>query len=68
MYAARIVDWRDVDDDISPNGGAERGAYRAAVAARRDCLGVAVSGASIGADQVTDRAAEHEMTAAAVVL
>ena len=30
MYAARIVDWRDVDDDISPNGGAERGAYRAA--------------------------------------
>jgi general secretion pathway protein K len=30
MYAARIVDWRDDDDDISPNGGAERGAYRAA--------------------------------------
>ena len=30
MYAARIVDWRDPDDDISPNGGAERGAYRAA--------------------------------------
>lgn len=29
-YAARIVDWRDVDDDISPNGGAELGAYRAA--------------------------------------
>lgn len=29
-YAARIVDWRDLDDDISPNGGAERGAYRAA--------------------------------------
>jgi general secretion pathway protein K len=30
IYAARIVDWRDADDDISPNGGAERGAYRAA--------------------------------------
>jgi general secretion pathway protein K len=30
VYAARIVDWRDDDDDISPNGGAERGAYRAA--------------------------------------
>ena len=30
MYAARIVDWRDADDDISPNGGAERGAYRSA--------------------------------------
>jgi general secretion pathway protein K len=30
MYAARIVDWRDDDDDVSPNGGAERGAYRAA--------------------------------------
>jgi general secretion pathway protein K len=30
VYAARIVDWRDADDDISPNGGAERGAYRAA--------------------------------------
>jgi general secretion pathway protein K len=30
MYAARIIDWRDDDDDISPNGGAERGAYRAA--------------------------------------
>jgi len=29
-YAARIVDWRDEDDDISPNGGAELGAYRAA--------------------------------------
>jgi general secretion pathway protein K len=29
-YAARIVDWRDVDDDVSPNGGAERGSYRAA--------------------------------------
>jgi general secretion pathway protein K len=30
MYAARIVDWRDADDKISPDGGAERGAYRAA--------------------------------------
>lgn len=30
MYAARIVDWRDADDKLSPNGGAERGAYRAA--------------------------------------
>lgn len=30
MYAARIVDWRDTDDKISPNGGAERAAYRAA--------------------------------------
>jgi len=30
MYAARIVDWRDDDDDISPNGGAERAAYRSA--------------------------------------
>jgi general secretion pathway protein K len=30
IYAARIVDWRDVDDDVSPNGGAERGSYRAA--------------------------------------
>jgi general secretion pathway protein K len=30
IYAARIVDWRDADDTVSPNGGAERGAYRAA--------------------------------------
>lgn len=30
MFAARIVDWRDADDKISPNGGAERAAYRAA--------------------------------------
>jgi general secretion pathway protein K len=30
IYAARIVDWRDDDDDVSPNGGAERGAYRSA--------------------------------------
>ena len=30
MFAARIVDWRDADDKVSPNGGAERGAYRAA--------------------------------------
>jgi general secretion pathway protein K len=30
MYAARIVDWRDTDDKISPNGGAEVAAYRAA--------------------------------------
>jgi general secretion pathway protein K len=30
LYAARILDWRDADDDIDPNGGAERGAYRAA--------------------------------------
>ncbi len=29
-YAARIVDWRDEDDKPSPNGGAERGAYRSA--------------------------------------
>ncbi len=29
-YAARIVDWRDADDKVSPNGGAELGAYRAA--------------------------------------
>jgi general secretion pathway protein K len=29
-YAARIVDWRDTDDNVSPNGGAERAAYRAA--------------------------------------
>lgn len=29
-YAARIVDWRDSDDEISKNGGAERGAYRGA--------------------------------------
>jgi general secretion pathway protein K len=29
VYAARIVDWRDADDKVSPNGGAERGAYRA---------------------------------------
>jgi general secretion pathway protein K len=29
-YAARIVDWRDTDDKVSPNGGAERAAYRAA--------------------------------------
>jgi general secretion pathway protein K len=30
INAARIVDWRDFDDDLSKNGGAERGAYRAA--------------------------------------
>lgn len=30
IYAARIVDWRDADDKVDPNGGAERGAYRAA--------------------------------------
>jgi general secretion pathway protein K len=30
MYAARIVDWRDSDDKVSPNGGAERSAYRSA--------------------------------------
>jgi general secretion pathway protein K len=30
IYAARIVDWRDADDSLSANGGAERGAYRAA--------------------------------------
>jgi general secretion pathway protein K len=29
-YAARIVDWRDQDDKVSPNGGAELGAYRSA--------------------------------------
>jgi general secretion pathway protein K len=30
VYAARILDWRDTDDKVDPNGGAERGAYRAA--------------------------------------
>jgi general secretion pathway protein K len=29
-YAARVIDWRDDDDTLSPNGGAERAAYRAA--------------------------------------
>ncbi len=28
MYAARIVDWRDEDDKVEKNGGAERSAYR----------------------------------------
>ncbi len=30
MFAARVVDWRDADDKVSPNGGAERGNYRSA--------------------------------------
>jgi general secretion pathway protein K len=30
VYAARILDWRDADDKTSPNGGAEKAAYRAA--------------------------------------
>ncbi len=30
VFAARIIDWRDADDKPSPNGGAERAAYRAA--------------------------------------
>ena len=29
IYAARIVDWRDEDDQAQKNGGAERAAYRA---------------------------------------
>jgi general secretion pathway protein K len=29
-YAAKIVDWRDPDDKTSPNGGAEKDAYRGA--------------------------------------
>jgi general secretion pathway protein K len=28
LYAARIVDWRDEDDKVEKNGGAERAAYR----------------------------------------
>jgi general secretion pathway protein K len=30
IYAARIADWRDDDNKVSPNGGAEREMYRAA--------------------------------------
>lgn len=29
MYAARVIDWRDPDDKLSPHGGAELAAYRA---------------------------------------
>jgi general secretion pathway protein K len=28
LYAARVVDWRDEDDKVEKNGGAERSAYR----------------------------------------